>query len=399
MTARRPPWLKRAGIAALGVVLAAALAAAYWLTQPPSRQAPSGGVAVEAALGSAGAQQGYAQVLQPRKFVFPADYGPHPRYRNEWWYFTGNVATADGRRFGYELTLFRIALAPKPPQSRSQWATNQLYMAHFALTDVAGKQFYDAQRLARGALGLAGADAKPFRVWVHNWRVRSSGHGAAFPWQLQAKAKGWAVNFDLRALTPVVAQGDRGFSRKSAGRGHASYYYSIPRLATHGSITLHGKTFRVTGLSWLDREWSSGALGADQTGWDWFALQFNDGESLMFYRLRDRGGRTDSHSAGSVIAPDGSRQPLGASDVKLRPLRWWRSSDGARYPIAWRLRIPAHGCALRVEPLLDDQEFKTFVRYWEGAVSVSGRCLGKRVSGHGYLELTGYAPGKGGGPR
>jgi len=393
MSRRRKYW--RWALAAVVVAAAGALGAGYWWARPLTRS-PSTGLAVNRALGSTGSAEGYAQVLHPRPFTFPADYGPHPAYRNEWWYFTGNLATPGGRRFGYELTVFRIALAPKPPTSPSGWATNQLYMAHFALTDVAGRHFHDTQRLARGALGLAGAQASPFRVWADNWSVRSAGPGAAFPWTLHAKADGWSVHLKLKALTPVVAQGDHGFSRKSAGRGHASYYYSIPRLATNGHVTVHGQTFAVSGLSWLDREWSSGALAPDQTGWDWFALQFDDGTDLMFYRLRDRGGRTDPHSAGSLIGPDGSRLALAAKDVALKPLRWWQSGDGARYPVAWRLRVPAQHCAVKVEPLLDDQELTTFVRYWEGAVSVTGRCQGKPVSGHGYLELTGYASSKGG---
>lgn len=365
-----------------------------YLTGRQPGPAPGRGTAVSAVLGRPGPDSGdYAQVLAPRPFVFPADYGPHPRYRNEWWYFTGNLATATGRRFGFELTLFRIALAPAPPDSLSHWATNQLYMAHFAVTDVAGRRFHDAQRLTRGALGLAGARATPFRVWVNDWGVQAHGPGAAFPWQLHARTDAMAVMLELSALTAVVAQGDQGFSRKSAGRGHASYYYSIPRLAARGSVEVHGQRFTVTGLVWLDREWSSGALAADQTGWDWFALQFDDGTDLMFYRLRDRGDHTDPYSAGSLITPAGGRANLTAGDVRLRPQRWWTSPDGARYPVAWRLALPARDCVWRVEPLLDDQELRTLVRYWEGAVAVSGHCRGRSMHGHGYLELTGYAPG------
>ncbi len=376
--------------AAMAVVIVSGVAG--YMAYRPSGPASAQGLAVGAALGPSGSSDGYTQVLKPRAFVFPADYGPHPRYRNEWWYFTGNLATAGGRRFGFELTVFRIALAPNPPDSASRWATNQLYMAHFAVTDVAGQRFHEAQRLTRGALGLAGAQAAPFRVWVNDWRVHATGPAAAFPWRLRARTGDMAVTLELTALTKIVAQGDHGFSRKSAGRGHASYYYSIPRLAARGDIQLHGKRFAVTGLAWLDREWSSGALAANQTGWDWFALQFGDGTDLMFYRLRDRDGRADPHSAGSLIEPDGRRRDLTTDNVRLQPQRWWTSPDGGRYPVAWRLALPARDCAWRIEPLLDDQELHGVVHYWEGAVAVNGRCPGRSMHGHGYLELTGYAP-------
>ncbi len=373
---------------AAGLALAGLIAAALWLTRPQPAP-PRGGITVGAALGGSGAG-GYAQVLKPRPFVFPADFGPHPRYRNEWWYFTGNLRTHGGRHFGYELTVFRIALAPRPPVSPSPWATNQLYMAHFAITDVAGRQFHDAQRLARGAVGLAGAQASPFHVWVDNWQIRTTAQGAAFPWRLHAATRWGEVDLTLRALTSVIPEGDRGFSRKSAGAGHASYYYSIPRLATRGHLRVDGQRFDVSGLSWLDREWSSGALAPDQAGWDWFALQLKDGTDFMFYRLRDRGGATDPHSAGTWIESDGRHHRLGARDVLLQPLRWWRSGDGTRYPVAWRVRIPGRKCRLTVTPLLDDQALTTLVRYWEGAVRVHGRCGDRAVNGHGYLELTGY---------
>lgn len=378
------------GLTVLAVAIVLGLAG--YMVYRPSGPAPVPGLAVGTALGRNGSSAGYAQVLKPRAFVFPADYGPHPRYRNEWWYFTGNLATAAGRRFGFELTLFRIALAPKPPHSASRWATNQLYMAHFAVTDVAGQRFHEAQRLTRGALGLAGARAAPFRVWVNDWSVHAPGPAAAFPWRLRARTGDMAVTLELTAISPVVAQGDHGLSRKSAGRGHASYYYSIPRLAARGDIELHRKRFAVTGLTWLDREWSSGALGADQTGWDWFALQFDDGTDLMFYRLRDRGGRTDPYSAGSLIEPDGRRRDLTTDNLRLQPQRWWTSPDGGRYPVAWQLALPARDCSWRIEPLLDDQELRSIVHYWEGAVAVDGRCGARSMHGHGYVELTGYAP-------
>jgi predicted secreted hydrolase len=375
-------------IAAIVVAVTASIAAGYWLLRPAPVAAPPQ-LKVSAALG--GDARGYAQVLAPRPFVFPADYGPHPAYRTEWWYFTGNLHTPAGRRFGYELTIFRIALAPRPPASPSAWATNQLYMAHFAMSDPDDGRFDYFQRLERGALRLAGARAVPFRVWIDNWSIATAGRRAGFPWRLHARAKGVAVDFKLRGLKPIVAQGDHGFSRKSAGRGHASYYYSIPRLATRGTLNIGGRNYQVAGLSWLDREWSSSALAPNQAGWDWFALQLNNGVDLMFYRLRKKNGATGPMSAGSLITAGGRKIALSDRSVKLKPREWWTSPRGGRYPIAWTLAVPRQRCQLRISPLMKDQELVTFVRYWEGAVKVSGRCRGDTVSGHGYLELTGYA--------
>ncbi len=372
------------------VALAAAALGGYWWLRPAPPQ-PDAVLRVSEALGGDEAGQ-YAQVLAPRPFVFPADHGPHPAYRNEWWYFTGNLQTPQKRHFGYELTIFRIALAPHPPDSPSAWATNQLYMAHFAVSDPDGRRFDYFQRLERGALDLAGARAVPFHVWVDNWSVRTAGEQADFPWRLRAAADGVAVDFELRGLKPVIAQGDHGFSRKSEGRGHASYYYSIPRLATRGTLTIKGREYPVEGLSWLDREWSSGALAADQAGWDWFSLHLDNGVDLMFYRLRKKNGATDRFSAGSLSTADGRKIALGARSVTLQPRRWWQSPHGGRYPIAWDVAIPDRDCTLHVDPLMDDQELDTFVRYWEGAVMATGRCGGRQVSGQGYVELTGYAP-------
>ncbi len=334
------------------------------------------------------AAAGFARADHVRPFHFPTDHGPHPRYRSEWWYFTGNLHSPGGRRFGYQFTVFRFALAPQPPASPSPWATNQVYMAHFALTDVAGKRFHAFQRLARGAVGLAGARADPFRVWVGDWSV--TGSPAGFPWHLHARDKGVALDLTLTPSAPLVLQGDRGLSRKSSAPGNASYYYSIPRLATRGQITLDGIHLQVQGASWLDREWSTSALGADQAGWDWFALQLSDGSELMFYRLRRKDGTIDPHSAGTLVSPDGRVTRLSHGDVTVRVLDTWRSPDGTVYPARWELRVEPVHLDLHIRPLLANQELNLAVRYWEGAVGVSGHRDGHAVSGHGYVELAGY---------
>ncbi|NIR32150.1 MAG: carotenoid 1,2-hydratase [Gammaproteobacteria bacterium] len=358
--------------------------------EPPPGEAGGQPLELEEVLGG-DESEGFARVLEARELVFPRDHGPHPDYRSEWWYFTGNLQTDAGRRFGYELTFFRFALRPGEAARESRWATRQVYMAHLALTDVEDKRFRFYERVVRGAAGLAGARASPFRVWAEDWFVEAP-ETAAFPWRLRAAVENIDLDLQLTGTKPAVLQGDQGLSRKSAAPGNASYYYSIPRLRTRGSITVGGKRFSVRGQSWMDREWGTSALARDQAGWDWFALQLDDGTDLMFYRLRRKDGAIDSFSAGSLVGPQGRKQPLAHEDVDIEVLDTWASPrGGATYPSRWRLRVPTAGLALSIQPLLSDQELDASVRYWEGAVRVSGRHGEKPVRGYGYVELTGYA--------
>ncbi len=367
-----------------GFLLALAVLAGCGAPEPPS----DSGVNVAEALGQAEAE-GFARATDPRRFRFPADHGPHPAFRNEWWYLTGNLEGTGGRRFGFQVTFFRIGLSAEPVESPSAWAANAVWMAHFALTDAHGKRFHAFERFARDAVGLAGAQAEPLAVWLEEWRLTGTEDG--LPWRLEMAEEGIGLNLSLEPQKPPVLQGDAGLSQKSAEPGNASYYYSIPRLAARGTVTSNGETIPVTGLAWLDREWSTSALGPDQVGWDWFALQFDDGSDLMLYRLRRRDGATDPHSAGSFITPEGGKRALAAGDFELEPVEMWESPRGGRYPVAWRLRLPALGLELVIRPLLRDQELELTVRYWEGAVDVHGTRGGRPVQGRGYVELTGYA--------
>ena len=346
---------------------------------------PADGLNASEAL-SGSQTEGFARAVGPRQFVFPQDHGSHPAYRNEWWYITGNLDTARGRRFGFQVTLFRIALVPPPDEPRdSHWATSQVWMAHAALTDLAGGEHRAAERLVREALGLAGAQRQPFKVWVEDWQLAGSGNG--FPWRLSLAAERFSLQLDFTPLKQPVLQGDNGLSQKSAEPGNASYYYSIPRLDTRGRVHLDGMDHEVTGLSWLDREWSTSALAEDQTGWDWFSLQLFDGTDLMFYRLRNKHRETDPHSAGSLVTAAGEVQRLAAADVELTPKAWWQSPAGRRYPVQWEMRFKATGRRLQIHTPLPDQEMELSVRYWEGAVDVleQGQPIGR-----GYMELTGY---------
>lgn len=372
---------------ALILVISVGLAVGLWQAVPAPDALTGGTAELEGVLGGeAVTSAGYARVTGPRPFDFPEDHAAHPGYRSEWWYFTGNVATRDGRPFGFQLTFFRFALAPSMPPRASDWATRQAWMAHFAVTDVRAGEHVAVERFQRGALGLAGATASPVRVWLDDWAADGTAE-SLFPLRLHAKSGGAALNLRLESLKPVVLQGESGYSRKSDDPDNASYYYSYTRLRAEGRLTVGGRSYPVRGTAWLDREWSTSALGPQQVGWDWFSLQLDDGRDLMLYRLRRRGGGTDPHSAGVVVGPDGAVQHLAAGDFHLAPRQWWRSpATGVRYPIAWRVRVPSVGLDLAVTARVADQEMRLAFRYWEGAVTVDGEA----VDGVGYLEMTGY---------
>ncbi|MCE9670808.1 carotenoid 1,2-hydratase [Myxococcus stipitatus] len=384
---------------AIGVATAlGALAVAAWLVTretepPPSRQ--GGTLTVASALGGGdGGTEGFARAFEPRAFTFPEDHGPHPAFRTEWWYWTGNLETADGRAFGYQFTLFRSALAPEVPLRESAWGTRDVYLGHFTVTDVSAGRFHVAERFSRAALGLAGATTRPFHVWLEGWEARSEGE-AMWPVRLRATTDEASLELTLEAGKPPVLEGDRGLSQKSAEPGNASYYYSMTRMPSRGTVRVEGRTYAVTGESWMDREWSTSALGPDQVGWDWFSLQLSDGSELMYYQLRDRSGTPDPFSSGTWVPPasaaDSAPVHLSRDEVALTVEKTWKSPRGGEYPARWNLRVAKLGLALTVTPKVADQELPVSVRYWEGSVALEGSREGRPVAGRGYVELTGYA--------
>ncbi|MFB6273671.1 MAG: lipocalin-like domain-containing protein [Salinibacter sp.] len=369
------------------IVAAAALGlGAYWLTASSEESALRTSVSATEAM--TGDTTGYKRATDVRPFTFPSDHGPHPGYKTEWWYVTGNLTGPDAQPYGYELTIFRVGLTPPdaaPDSATSTWRTNQLYMAHFAVTDGASETFHAFERFQRGGAGLAGAQANPFRVWLDDWSMTSTGD-TTFPIRLRAQEQGIGIDLTLRPTKPRVLQGNQGLSQKGPGTGNASYYYSYTRLATDGRLALKGDTLSVTGQSWLDREWSTSALGPNQEGWDWFSLQLDDGRDLMYYQLRRTDGSPSTFSEGVIVGPDGSTQRLDRADVSVKVLDTWTTPDGTHtYPVEWTLRVPDEGIDLDITSVIPNQELDVSVRYWEGAVRVEGS-----ATGHGYVEMTGY---------
>lgn len=331
---------------------------------------------------------GYARAIEPWDWQFPRDHGAHPEFQTEWWYYTGVLATEEERRFGFQFTIFRRALSPIAPASESEFRVNDIYMAHFTLSDIAGDAFYHDVRYARGGAGLAGATVEPnYRVWLEDWQA-SAEDDAAGKTRISAASEDFAINLRLEQVKPPALQGDKGLSPKSAESGNASYYYSLCRLVTSGNVTVGGQRFAVAGNSWMDHEFSTSALGEDADGWDWFGLIFDDGSELMVGQIRLIDGGIEPAFGGLLVYPDGGTRALSASDISIRPTETWRSphSEG-EYPAAWEIDIGGDdGFEIEVRPLLADQELHgAGIVYWEGAVRVSGD-----KAGYGYAELTGY---------
>jgi predicted secreted hydrolase len=389
------------GIRALVAGVALALAA----VAPGATAAAEGGAApgvLAQALGAA--DEAFARPHPDRVLRFPADHGAHPAFRTEWWYLTGHLWRDDGRAvaergdpdFGVQFTVFRQAVADVPTAGAPALRTDQLWMGHAALSDVRSQNHSAEERLQRGALDLAGARAAPFRVWLEDWQLaeRTADDGCPAPSGAVAPAARLAplcLSFSVQdavlrlALTPMralILQGENGYSVKSGSGRSASHYYSVPGLAAHGELRRGGMRVPVTGRLWMDREWSSAVLEDEQTGWDWFSLQLDDGRDLTLFRVRATVPERNFRY-GLVVDGESGRQLLAPSAWRLEALETFTDEAGVRWPVAWVLTLGEE--RLRVEPLLRDQVMRTTVRYWEGAVKVSGT-----ASGLGYLEMTGY---------
>lgn len=332
---------------------------------------------------------GYERAIAPYEWNFPEDYGAHEDFLTEWWYYTGNVATEDGRRFGYQFTVFRRALNPESFETDSEWRTNQIYFAHFTISDIADDEFYHTQRFSRDSAGLSGATTDPrYRVWVEDWQVQALNADASRV-QLTASADEIAIDVTLEQTKPPALQGQDGLSPKRPTEGNASYYYTLSRLATDGTLTVNDETFVVSGNTWRDHEFSTNALGDGVQGWDWFGLIFDDNTELMIGQIRLKDGTLEPAFGGMMIYEDGSTEYLPSDSFRITATDTWRSPyNDVDYPAGWTIDLTTERgtLTLNVEPLMADQELHDFdPAYWEGAVRITGD-----KSGYGYAELTGY---------
>lgn len=330
------------------------------------------------------------------QFDFPRDHGSHDDFRTEWWYYTGHLTAKNGRPFGYQLTFFRRGIPRDQVKTLpSQWSVTQLYLAHAAVSDLAGERFHYAEKISRAGLGKAGAERDRLHVWIDQWSAESL-TATPLTQELRAADGTIGIQLTLSPEKPLVVHGTGGISRKGSASGQASHYYSFTRLVTTGTLSIGAEQFDVTGTSWMDHEFGSADLGENLMGWDWFSLQFDDGTDLMLYRLRRTDGSADPASSGTLVDRDGGARHLTVKDFTMEPTAFWTSpKTKARYPQRWHIVIPSMNLSLDIAPRLADQELatsrSTHVTYWEGAVEVTGTSRDRSLKGQGYMELTGYA--------
>ena len=341
---------------------------------------------------AASVQADWRLALPGWKYEFPADHQNHPEFKTEWWYFTGNLDAADGRQFGYQLTFFRQGVRPLDSDiiPLSHFATSSVKFAHFAVSDVSGSAFHFFQKLSRGAYGEAGFGRAPRLVWIEDWSCTLDDEGT---FRIKASADDLSLELALKAAKPLVIHGRDGVSRKADGEGRASHYYSFTRLSSEGILRMGNEQIAVSGLSWFDHEWATNQLTANQVGWDWFSLQFDDGSDLMLFQIRTKGGGRDPNSAGTFVDAKGVATPLAEADFTLDPVETWSSSEsGGHYPVTWRITIPRLQMRFDVSAALKDQELRLKpIMYWEGAIRAEGTVAERNIKGSGYLEMTGYA--------
>ena len=331
----------------------------------------------------------YKLALPGYRYQFPHDHFNHPDYQTEWWYYTGNLTSANGHRFGFELTFFRQGIARDAVQST--WHIRDFYMAHLALSDIGGRRFYHTERVNRAGPGIAGVDESTGLIWNGNWQVKLGEEQQT----LIAIGDQFTIRLGLKAAKPAVIHGRDGISRKAEGEGHASHYISFTRLISSGTIELNGSTNTVQGTSWMDHEFFSENLDAGESGWDWLSLQMDDNTELMLYRLRHKDGTVDPYSSGSYIDAQGNCRFLSLHDFTMTPesATWLSPQTGGRYPIQWRVSVPALGLEVEITTPLPSQELTGTIGpdYWEGAIDIAGRKQDHALHGVGYLEMTGYA--------
>ncbi len=375
----------------------------------------STGVSLHSELG--GSATGFERACSPRQFNFPIDHGAHPAFRNEWWYITGNLTNAAGRRFGFHITFFRIANEPTSLKTNTRelnnWSSREFYMAHFAVTAEDG-EIKTYERFSRAAAGLAGAAADLARaatdetsvvkIWLDDWQLRAQQEDDQLVWHLNLSEQDLQLDLRLTSDKPLVLQGDAGYSQKSADACNASYYYSFTRLSASGDLSIKSEDrpesyredgregnwqdHKVSGSAWFDREWSSSALGDNQSGWDWFALQLDDGRDIMLYQLRKKDGSRDTYSHAVEIDRHGIATEIPIENIELEITRWWQSETGSRYPVAGVIHRRDTSDTIVFNPLVDDQLLDLTVRYWEGAIHLTD--TDQKPIGRGYMELTGY---------
>ncbi|GAB1441187.1 lipocalin-like domain-containing protein [Ignavibacteriales bacterium] len=333
---------------------------------------------------------GFKKAESVRKFVFPGDHFAHYDYSTEWWYFTGNLSTSDGRRFGYQFTIFRNGILPGADSDSVVFSQKSVYSIHIGLSDLQNQKFYSFERYVRGLKGLAGSDESEKKIYIEGSEILFDfSNGSELPgMEIRSVTDDFRISFNLNPEKKMVLHGDKGLSKKSNKPGNASYYYSYTRLNTTGELILKGEKFKLSGSSWMDREWSTSALESDQKGWDWFSIQMEDGTELMYFRLRDSTGATNFQK-GTLIDKSGGYYTFSGDDFKLNTIMD-SEIDGVVYPSEWEIELRPLNLLFGVSVAMKNQVHPFRLRYYEGAVNVVRKKGKNLTNGKGYVELTGY---------
>ena len=332
---------------------------------------------------------GFAEVKPGWPFRFPDDHSAHPDFRTETWYFNGSLQTSQKHSFGFQLTFFRLALTPHKPESDSAWASHQVYRAHFAISDERQDKFYAYERFSREALGLAGAEADPPAVWLENWRMQVTGDPTSPIFQLHVATEDTLMELKLSSRKPIITD------VMASAENQPFHAYLLPRLQVEGRLSLQQESFTVNGSAWFDHAWGLVPMGRGQLALNRFVIQLQDQREILIFQLRRRDGSGQPLHSGLLIDSDGGVQELQRRDIQLEAStsnEWYSRRSGISYPLEWDLTLPAYHLTLTLSPLIEDQELNLSLRYWAGAMHISGETDGETVSGTGYVELTGYAP-------
>lgn len=336
-------------------------------------------------LSSSAFSQEYLDVTPDYRVKLPEDFYFKKDYRVQWWYFTGHLFDESRREFGYELTFFVVDVQKR--DYKSQFGVNTIYVSHFAISDVENNRFYYCDKADSGAYGFAGAKEDELNVWV----VENTLKGTMNKMHIKAFDSSNMIDLELIPSKPVVLNGENGYSRKSEESSLiSSIYFSYTNMKTKGILKIGNQSFNVKGKSWFDREISSRSLSDNQEGWDWFAIQLDDGREIMLYMIRNKDGSIDKYSSGTLVYPGGKYRKLSRNDFNLKVLTHYKSKKTkARYPSKWEIRLQSENLILFVTPLIKDQEFLAYGTtgnyYWEGTCEVDGTSKGRA-----YVEMTGY---------
>ncbi len=328
------------------------------------------------------------------KYQFPKDHFAHKGFQTEWWYYTGHLRSSNGQKFGYELTFFKVEWSKYKNERPPDWNPRPVYLAHFALSDIQNKKFYYSEKISRPLGNISGANTKKYHLWNNDWSVKAIRNTH----YLKAQSNNFSISLQLTPQKHPVIHGKNGKSLKSNNKNDFSFYYSYTNLSTIGTISLNGTAHQCTGLSWMDHEWMSNRQFYNNSSpkWDWFSIQLNNNTEIMFYIIRDNKNNPISVSSGSIVDPIGNKTHLSNSDVRIKPLDYWQSPlTNGKYPIKWQFSIPKKNIKLIITPFFKNQELitkkSTRIIYWEGAVKVNGSINNTKITGQGYVEMTGYA--------